>query len=105
MVGLAVALSKSSDTRVVTALVSRDSFGNVTLSVSGLSTAPQGKTYEAWVIPKGKPPRPAGLFSGSTSTTIQLKGTVPQTAVVAVTIERAGGTNAPTSSPIISARA
>src|SRR5437764_7026944 len=49
VVGLAVALSKSSDTSVVTALVSRVSFGNVTLSVSGLATAPQGKTYEASV--------------------------------------------------------
>jgi anti-sigma-K factor RskA len=105
VVGLAVALSKSSDTSVVTALVSRNSFGNVTLSVSGLSTAPQGKTYEAWVIPKGKAPIPAGLFSGGGSATVHLRGTVPQNAIVAVTIERAGGARAPTSSPIFSAPA
>jgi len=105
VVGLAVALSKSSDTRVVTALVSRDSFGNVTLSVSGLSTAPQGKTYETWVIPKGKAPIPAGLFSGGGSATVHLRGTVPQNAIVAVTIERAGGARTPTSSPIFSAPA
>jgi anti-sigma-K factor RskA len=105
VVGLAVALSKSSDTSVVTALVSRDSFGNVTLSVSGLSTAPQGKTYETWVIPKGKAPIPAGLFSGGCSATVHLRGTVPQNAIVAVTIERAGGARAPTSSPIFSAPA
>jgi anti-sigma-K factor RskA len=105
VVGLAVALSKSSDTSVVTALVSRDSFGNVTLSVSGLSTAPQGKTYETWVIPKGKAPIPAGLFSGGGSATVHLRGTVPQNAIVAVTIERAGGARAPTSSPIFSAPA
>jgi anti-sigma-K factor RskA len=105
VVGLAVALNKSSDTSVVTALVSRNSFGNVTLSVSGLSTAPQGKTYEAWVIPKGKAPIPAGLFSGGGSATVHLRGTVPQNAIVAVTIERAGGARAPTSSPIFSAPA
>jgi anti-sigma-K factor RskA len=105
VVGLAVALSESSDTSVVTALVSRDSFGNVTLSVSGLSTAPQGKTYETWVIPKGKAPIPAGLFSGGGSATVHLRGTVPQNAIVAVTIERAGGARTPTSSPIFSAPA
>jgi anti-sigma-K factor RskA len=105
VVGFAVSLSKSSDTSVVTALVSRDSFGNVTLSVSGLSTAPQGKTYETWVIPKGKAPIPAGLFSGGGSATVHLRGTVPQNAIVAVTIERAGGARAPTSSPIFSAPA
>ena len=105
VVGLAVALSKSSDTSVVTALVSRDSFGNVTLSVSGLSTAPQGKTYETWVIPKGNAPIPAGLFSGGGSATVHLRGTVPQNAIVAVTIERAGGARTPTSSPIFSAPA
>jgi anti-sigma-K factor RskA len=102
VVGLAVSLSKSSQTRVVTALVSRDSSGNASLSVSGLSATSQGKTYEAWVIPKGKAPRPAGLFSGGASTTIHLKGTVPENAVVAVTIERAGGVRAPTTTPIFS---
>lgn len=102
VVGLAVALTRSSQTHVVTAVVSRDSSGHAALSVSGLSAAPQGKTYEAWVIPKGRAPKPAGLFSGNKSTTIQLKGTVPENAVVAVTIERAGGTSAPTSTPIFS---
>ena len=102
VVGLAVALTRSSQTHVVTAVVSRDSSGHAALSVSGLSAAPQGKTYEAWVIPKGRAPKPAGLFSGDKSTTIQLEGTVPENAVVAVTIERAGGTKAPTSTPIFS---
>jgi len=102
VVGLAVALTRSSQTRVVTAMVALDPAGNATLSVSGLSAAPQGKTYEAWVIPKGQAPKPAGLFSGGASTTIHLKGTVPENAVVAVTIERAGGVRAPTTTPILS---
>jgi anti-sigma-K factor RskA len=103
VVGLAVALTRSSHTKVVTAMVVLDSSGHAALSVSGLSAAPQGKTYEAWVIPKGQAPRPAALFSGGTSTTVHLRGTVPQNAVVAVTIERAGGTRAPTTTPIVSA--
>ena len=55
------------------------------------------------VIPTGRPPRPAGLFSGST--TVRLRGIVPRNAVVAVTVERAGGARAPTTTPILTARA
>jgi anti-sigma-K factor RskA len=76
-----------------------------TLQVTGLGTAPQGKTYEAWVIPAGKPPRPAGLFDGGSSTSVRLRVAVPRHAVVAVTVERAGGVRAPTSTPIIAANA
>jgi anti-sigma-K factor RskA len=103
VVGLAVALTRSNHTKVVTATVVLDSSGQAALSVSGLSTAPQGKTYEAWVIPNGEAPRPAGLFSGGRNTSIHLRGTVPRNAVVAVTIERAGGARAPTTTPIVSA--
>jgi anti-sigma-K factor RskA len=105
VVGLAVSLSKSSHTRYVGMAVSRDASGNVTVQFSGLAAAPQGKTYEAWVIPHGKTPIPAGLFAGGGSTTVHLRGTVPQNTVVAVTIERAGGARAPTMTPIVSARA
>jgi anti-sigma-K factor RskA len=105
VVGLVVSLSKSSQTRYVGMSVSRDASGAVTIQFSGLTAAPHGKTYEAWVIPHGKAPRPAGLFSAGTVTTVHLHGTVPQNAVVAVTIEHAGGARAPTMAPIVSARA
>jgi anti-sigma-K factor RskA len=104
VVGLAVALSRPSP-RVINVALSRDASGSATLQVSGLAAAPNGKTYEAWVIPKGKAPRPAGLFSGGSTTTIHLKRAVPNGALVAVTIERAGGVPAPTTTPILSARA
>jgi anti-sigma-K factor RskA len=70
--------------------------GDAALIVNQLDTAPSGKTYEAWVIPKGGAPRPAGLFPGGESTTVRLRGTVPRNAVVAVTRERAGGASTPT---------
>jgi anti-sigma factor RsiW len=103
VVGLVVALSKSSHTHYVGMSVNRDSSGSVTVQFTGLDAAPQGKTYEAWVI-TGQTPRPAGLFSGARST-IHLKGTVPKNAVVAVTIERAGGVRLPTMTPIVTANA
>lgn len=104
VVGLVVALSRPSP-RVINVTLSRDAGGSATLQVSGLAAAPNGKTYEAWVIPEGKAPRPAGLFSGGATTTIHLKRAVPNGALVAVTIERAGGVPAPTTTPILSARA
>ncbi len=103
-VGLAVSLSQSSNSKKLTMSVSRDAFGNATVHVSGLGAAPRDKTYEAWVIPAGRSPRPAGLFPGGASTTLHLAG-VPRSAVVAVTLERAGGVNKPTGAPILSAPA
>ena len=104
VVGLAVSLSQKSHTRYVNASVVLDRFGNGTLHVSGLASAPNGKTYEAWVIPHGGAAKPAGLFSGGSSSIVHLRGSVPRSAVVAVTLERAGGSAKPTTSPIFSTR-
>jgi anti-sigma-K factor RskA len=101
-VGLGVSLSQSSHKVVLTVVVDR--FGNGTVDVSGLSSAPHGKTYEVWVIPAHRAPRPAGLFSGGAPTNLPLQTTVPRGAVVAVTRERAGGVNKPTMAPILSAQ-
>lgn len=95
-VGLAVSLSQSSQPNTVTASVVLGPNRTATLHISGLAAAPRGKTYEAWVIPKGGAPRPAGLFPGGESATVRLRGTVPRNAVVAVTRERAGGASTPT---------
>jgi anti-sigma-K factor RskA len=100
VVGFAVALSRSTHTRVFTVVVDRD--GNGSLSVSGLSPAPHGKTYEAWIIPTNGAAKPAGVFPGGASTTIRLQRAVPRNAVVAVTVERAGGASKPTTTPIFS---
>jgi anti-sigma-K factor RskA len=100
-VGLAVSLSQSSHTRSFTLMINPDR--SAELHVSGLSAAPSGKTYEAWVIPAHRSPRPAGLFPGGGETTVRLHGTVPQNAVVAVTVEPSGGSKQPTTKPFFSA--
>jgi anti-sigma-K factor RskA len=99
-VGLGVALSRSNQQHFVSVGLTRGAHGNATLTINGLDAAPQGKTYEAWVIPKGRAPRRAGLFPGGRPTTVHL-GRVPQKAVVAVTVERAGGARAPTTTPLV----
>jgi anti-sigma-K factor RskA len=102
VVGLAVSLSQSSQPRALSVMVLPN--GKATIHVSGLPAAPSGKTYEAWIIPANGKPRPAGLFSAGDAT-VHLRGTVPRHAIVAVTRERAGGVNAPTMTPILSASA
>jgi anti-sigma-K factor RskA len=87
----------------VTATVVLGANRTATLHVTGLGPAPRGKTYEAWVIPAGQAPRPAGLFPGGGSSSLRLRGTVPPNAVVAVTREPAGGSPAPTTQPIFTA--
>jgi len=71
-----------------------------TLVVRDLPPAPAGKTYEAWVIVSGNPV-PAGTFTGGDRVAFQLTREVANGAVVAVTLERAGGVGRPTTRPLI----
>jgi anti-sigma-K factor RskA len=79
--------------------------GTAALAVRELERAPDGKTYEAWVI-RGKAPQAAGLFRGGSkgATLVVLEGRVERGVAVAVTIERAAGVASPTSVPILSAK-
>jgi anti-sigma-K factor RskA len=78
-----------------------DTAGSGVLVVSDLAAAPAGRTYEAWVI-KGAAVRAAGLFHGGASTeVVSLSRPVPVGAEVAVTVEPAGGSAAPTRKPFI----
>jgi len=106
-VGLGVwgATRTTTKTEALSAVVVVGADRHATLTVSGLATAPQGKTYEAWVIPPGGRARPAGLFAGGGKTVVHLHGTVPTGAIVAATIEHAGGASAPTGAPVITAQA
>jgi anti-sigma-K factor RskA len=70
-----------------------------TLVVRNLDPAPAGKTYEAWVIKSGTP-LPAGTFTGGGRVAFVLTRPVPDGAIVAVTLERAGGVAKPTTTPL-----
>jgi anti-sigma-K factor RskA len=92
-----IELSGASGTLVVTPS------GKAALAVSNLRQAPAGKTYEVWVI-EGKTPQRAGLMEGGTASAVKLERPVRKGAVVAVTLERDGGVDAPTSTPLFSAK-
>jgi anti-sigma-K factor RskA len=83
-----------------------DPSGRGVLVIHRLPAAPSGRTYEAWVIPPGGKPIKAGLFDGGESSTmLTLDQMVPTGSVVAATMERQGGVDAPTESPLFSAQA
>ena len=77
--------------------------GEAALVVSGLATAPEGKTYELWVAEDGKM-LPAGVFDAQHERdVVRLTRPVRPGSGVAVTVEDDGGTDAPTGDPIITA--
>jgi hypothetical protein len=73
--------------------------GDAVLTVR-LTAPPKGRTYEAWVA--SPEVRPAGVFTGGV---VKLDRRVPRGAQVMVTLEREGGTDAPTQQPLLIARA
>jgi anti-sigma-K factor RskA len=73
--------------------------GSAALVLYRLDAAPAGKTYEAWVIRGARAAAPAGLFRGGGRTFVPIAGRVRKGAVVAVTVEPAGGSRAPTTKP------
>lgn len=78
--------------------------GDAVLVVSGLERAPSGRDYEIWVI-EGNAPRRAGLFEAEKGReVVRLEERVPRDSVVAVTLEKDGGVETPSTAPLFSAR-
>jgi anti-sigma-K factor RskA len=75
--------------------------GSAALVLYRLDSAPAGKTYQAWVINGKKAPVAAGLFRGGGTTFVPLASKVRTGSVVAVTVEPAGGSDAPTTKPFV----
>ena len=74
--------------------------GDAVIEASGLSPAPNGKTYQLWWITRQKGPVPAGLFSAESGREVIAKVDAPPTGqrvmAGAVTLEPAGGVPKPT---------
>jgi hypothetical protein len=78
----------------------------ILLIASNLPPAPAGKIYEAWVIPKSGKPVPAGLFqsdAAGAATHIHAGPVAADAQIVAITLEPAQGSDAPTSAPLAAA--
>lgn len=77
--------------------------GEAVLVLAGLPPAPAGRTYEAWVVRSGgAAAEPAGVFASRPgTTTIRLARRVSHGARVSVTVEPSGGSEHPTSRPLV----
>jgi len=74
--------------------------GAAVLVLDDLAAAPAGMTYQAWIV-EGKTPVSAGIFDTTDKQAIvPVPQTVPDGAVVAVTVEKDGGATSPTLPPL-----
>ena len=81
-----------------------DDDGSAVLVLDAIGPAPSGKTYEVWVSDGGAPVR-AGLFDGANERdVVPVDEAVAPGSVVLVTVEDAGGVDAPTSDPIVASQ-
>jgi anti-sigma-K factor RskA len=68
-----------------------------------LPSIPEGQTCQIWVI-KGDVPEPSGLFQpGGTETAASITTPIKKGDTVAITVEPAGGSEQPTTDPVLSA--
>ncbi len=90
-----VGLSSDTGRLVVT------SQGRAVLILDDMAAAPEGKTYEIWVIENGSA-TPAGLFpGGSEREVVPVAVPVGSGNLVAVTVEDAAGAEQPTTKPLV----
>jgi anti-sigma-K factor RskA len=88
-----------------TSAVLRLSSGRTELAVSQLRAAPAGRVYEVWLQRRGQPQATDALFVPTSDgrATVAVPGDLHDVEAVMVTAEPAGGSTAPTSTPVIRA--
>ena len=75
----------------------------IVLVANNMPSVPEGQTCQIWVI-KGDVPEPSGLFQpGGQETAAPITTPIKKGDTVAVTVEPAGGSEQPTSDPVLSA--
>jgi anti-sigma-K factor RskA len=75
----------------------------IVLVADNMPSVPQGQTCQIWVI-KGNVPESGGLFQpGGKETAAPITIPIKKGDTIAVTVEPAGGSEKPTSDPVLSA--
>ncbi|WP_078964772.1 anti-sigma factor [Streptomyces aureocirculatus] len=69
------------------------------VTAAGLGGPPEGRAHQLWVTRAGAPPRSLGLLDGETP--VVAHGLRTSAESLAVTVEPAGGSSRPTSSPVV----
>jgi anti-sigma-K factor RskA len=83
-------------------LVWSNKLGKSVLIGKNLKSLPSDKTYELWYINAGGHATPAGTFNSDGKSTVEaLTGTMGKGDTVGLTVEPAGGSKAPTTTPVV----
>lgn len=75
--------------------------GKAVLVTRNMPAAPHGKVYELWLQTTGGAMVPAGLMKEAGSRTVLLQGDAASATAAGITVEPEGGSEAPTSDPIV----
>jgi len=99
----AVQLSGTWKNQGADAEVASISDDKIVLVADNLPSVPEGQTCQIWVI-KGDVPESSGLFQpGGTETAAPITTPIKKGDTIAVTVEPAGGSEQPTTDPVLSA--
>jgi len=95
-------VARSVSTGGTATLVWSNKLGKSVLIGTNLKSLPSDKTYELWYINAGGHATPAGTFESNGKSTLQaLTGTMGKGDTVGVTVEPAGGSKQPTTTPVV----
>lgn len=76
--------------------------GEAAFVFEGLAALDAQQVYQAWLMPADGDPIPAGTFAGGDGSVVhELDGTLTQGEAVAITVEPAGGSEQPTTQPLL----
>jgi anti-sigma-K factor RskA len=75
--------------------------GKAVLVTRNMPAAPHGKVYELWLQTTGGAMVPAGLMKDAGSRTVLLQGDAASATAAGITVEPEGGSDSPTSDPIV----
>ena len=104
VVAAADAMRVSSTKGTLTAEVAYSrQLGKAAIDVTGLPPAPQGSTYQLWYVGADQVARSAGLLTADADGhgSMLLQGDPNTAAAVGMTVEPAGGSDQPTSDPLV----
>ncbi len=74
--------------------------GEAVLVLNDLPTAPDGKTYQAWIVDDQIPVSAGTFVSTGDQAVVPIAQSVPDGAIIAVTLEDSGGASSPTLPPL-----
>lgn len=93
-----VAVTDATDAPISGEVILREGSQQATLLLSGLQSPPAGQVYQVWLVAGDDPPVPNVTFipGSDGQASLLIRGDLPASQLLAITLEPAGGSPAPT---------